>query len=77
MFILVSILNNWLHRVRERVSWSHLQNARDVAGTRAAVREFDDLCARRVRQRATVHERAAELVHAVVPCERSEVNTGE
>ena len=57
-----------------RGGWRHLQNARDVTGTRAAVREFDDPRARHVWQRATVYEGAAELVHAAVPYERSEVN---
>lgn len=44
----------------------HLEDARDVAGTRARVRQLDDLLAGRVRQRPPADEHAAQLVDAAV-----------
>lgn len=44
------------------------QPAGDFTWTHAALRQLHDALPHRVRQRAPVNERAAELVHPVVPC---------
>ncbi len=51
---------------------THLQNAGDVAGPRAGVRQLDDSLPGGVGQRPPVHEHAAQLVHSRVTCEQSE-----
>jgi len=45
-----------------------LQYPGDVAGSRARVRELDDLLARRVRKRPAADEDTPQLVHPAVPC---------
>lgn len=44
----------------------HLQDARDVARTRSRMGQLDDLLARRVGQRTTADEHAAQLIDAAV-----------
>lgn len=52
-----------------------LQYPGDVAGSRARVREFDDLLPSRVRKWPAADEDTPQLVHPAVPCERRREST--